>query len=493
MAVKFLDLSGLRYFWTKIKEKLSNIELQVGELDKQVDSRIGAAVSKVDISNSQIGKRLTVLEESANLSGNIVFDYEIGAISTSTGENAASSNRIRSTNYIANKYVPINLEIVGNVKVMAVYYKSDYTPYGNSGWRTESSEFAIGGNTDVAYMRIFAGFTDDSAITSVDNIKNEFSLRYADSSMRYNGIVLAGGRTSFNDCKENGYYSFTLASVADIADSPEGLNAGGIITVQNFAAKSVRFQEITTSTGKKYFRFNDNEFKDTSATSANGSGAKWYALGDSITQGYYSYLDSSGSPAIAVTSDCWTRSVAAAKNYVLTNYGVGGSGYVHNGTVLDKLNAREHVDTIDFSGADIVTLAYGVNDWKYNEPLGAFDDNVQSGGTFYSNMRYVIEKILGDNPLCKIVVITPINCSAYGTQDGNWGIGHSFANNGTLEDIFNAEKTVADYYGLELVDMTHDSCVNRLTAPRILIDGVHPSLDGHKAMGREIADKINFW
>lgn len=569
---KFLDLSGLSYFWGRIKSYISDAKHDIA-------GTIATEIAKVDVSNSQVGKRVDALEQIADLSGNIAFTYEIGAINTSTGVNASSSTRIRSTNYIANKYVPINLTINGNVKVMAVYYRYDYTVYGHSDWRTESSVFEIGNNENVAFARIFAGFTDDSAIISIDDLKNAFSLRYAIESLKYNGIVVSSGRTSFAECKDNGYYSFTQASLEEIDDKPDelsdggiltvenhaatnarfqtikttkgetyfrynnnkfisislntmkyngnvlddertsfaeckdngyysytldsipaiidapiGLNAGGTLTVENHAAANVRFQTITTSAGKKYFRFNSNEFKDISASSAIGSGVRWYALGDSITQGYYSYIsDESSEPKIATTSNCWAKKVASAKNYTFTNYGVGGSGYVHNGTVLDKLNARAHVDTIDFSDADLVTLAYGVNDWKYNEPLGKFDDDVQSGGTLYSNMRYVIEKILSDNPLCKIIVITPINCSRYGTYEGNWGIGYQFSNNGTLEDIFNAEKTVADYYGLELIDMTHNSCVSRLTAPHILIDGVHPSIAGHEAMGREISDKINFW
>lgn len=95
----------------------------------------------------------------------------------------------------------------------------------------------------------------------------------------------------------------------------------------------------------------------------------WYALGDSITQGFYSYTDGDGTEtgsSIKVTSDCWANKVAEINNYKLINYGVGGSGFVHNGTVLDKLNAKAHVDTIDFSNADLVTIAFGVNDWKYN-------------------------------------------------------------------------------------------------------------------------------
>ena len=226
---------------------------------------------------------------------------------------------------------------------------------------------------------------------------------------------------------------------------------------------------------------------------AIGEPVCWYALGDSITQGFYSYFDENGVAQLGLDGKrSWAQLVADKNGWNLTNYGVGGSGYVHPGTVLDKLDARAHVDTIDFRGADLVTLAYGVNDWKYDMPLGSMDDNVAQGGTFYSNMRYCIEKIQSDEPLAKIIVISPINCNRYGSQEGNWGIGHTFPKNGTLEDIVNAEKEVCTYYGIEYVDLLHESVVNRVNAPYLLPDGVHPSLEAHAQLAAELAMKINY-
>jgi lysophospholipase L1-like esterase len=224
----------------------------------------------------------------------------------------------------------------------------------------------------------------------------------------------------------------------------------------------------------------------------NESTHQLYALGDSITQGYYSYFDENGEAKLGLDEDrCWAQIVADRNGWTLTNLGVGGSGFVHPGTVLDKMDAREHVDTIDFSGADLVTISYGVNDWKYDMPLGSMEDDVATGGTFYSNMRYCIEKISSDEPLAKIVVISPINCCRYGTYEGNWGIGYAFENNGTLEDIFAAQKEICDYYGIEFIDMLHASTVNRLNAPELLPDGVHPSLEAHASLAEELAVKIN--
>ncbi len=124
--------------------------------------------------------------------------------------------------------------------------------------------------------------------------------------------------------------------------------------------------------------------------------------------------------------------------------------------------------------------------------LGSMEDDVATGESLYANMRYVIEKILGDSPSCKIVVITPINCSKWGNENTNYGLGVKFPNNGTLEDIFNAEVEVCKYYGVEYIDMTHGSFINNKNITEILPDGVHPSLEAHKIMGEEIAKKIQY-
>ena len=217
----------------------------------------------------------------------------------------------------------------------------------------------------------------------------------------------------------------------------------------------------------------------------NNYSPTWYALGDSITQGFYSYSEE-GKDKIAVTPNCWVNLVAAISSYNLVNYGVGGSGYVHDGTVLDKQNAVKHVQSIDFSNADFVTIAYGVNDWKYNEDIT----------TIKNNMKAVIDKIVSDNPYCKIIVVTPLNCrnttKNYGTYETNWGLGYELSNSGTLQNVYDAIVEMCKYYGIEYIDLTHKSCINRISLPVALIDGIHPTLEAHKTIAHEIAKKINY-
>jgi lysophospholipase L1-like esterase len=124
-------------------------------------------------------------------------------------------------------------------------------------------------------------------------------------------------------------------------------------------------------------------------------------------------------------------------------------------------------------------------------------DDITTGGSMVANMRYVIKKILTDNPYCKIFVITPINCRSYGTYDTNWGINYKGGTGGHLnslglQDIFDRMKEVCDYHGIELIDMTHSSVVNRENIKTALADYIHPTVECHAAMARELAKKINF-
>ena len=221
---------------------------------------------------------------------------------------------------------------------------------------------------------------------------------------------------------------------------------------------------------------------------------KWFALGDSIVEGYASSKNDDGTYNQFVTESAnrWVNIVAEMNGYQLTNKGTGGMGYLQGTN-----NARILADKTDFSQCDFVTLAYGVNDWKYAVNIGSMADDITAGGSMVANMRYVIQKILSDNPYCKIFVITPINCRSYGTYDTNWGIGYKGGTTGALnglglQDIFDRMKEVCDYHGIEMIDMTHNSIVNRDNIRTMLADYVHPTVECHKMMARELAKKINF-
>ncbi len=233
----------------------------------------------------------------------------------------------------------------------------------------------------------------------------------------------------------------------------------------------------------------------------SGNAVKWCAMGDSITEGYYSYYNDQDAPTSAKdVSKAWVTKVAAENKWNVTNLGDGGTGWLDEnayGGCAYKL-AR----ATDFSGYNLVTLAYGINDWKGNAVVHTTDDipaeiaadvsEVSTPTTVIQAMKITIEAILASNPNCKVIGILPINCSRYGTKAGNYGLGYSFSNTGTLESFCEVLVKIYEYYGIQYIDMAHASVVNRENIETLLIDGVHPSEDCHTLMARELAKKITW-
>lgn len=219
----------------------------------------------------------------------------------------------------------------------------------------------------------------------------------------------------------------------------------------------------------------------------------WTALGDSISQGYYSYMNGSN-PTIALNASiAWTTLVAKWNLWTLDNQSVGGSGFLKLSSSDPPVAGWQIAANHDFSDCNLVTIAYGINDWKGNQTLGTILDTIPTTPTtVIGAMQYVINKIMTDNPECKIVGILPINCSAYGTFSTNWSLNTTNGNNVTLNEFVQALIDVYEYYGIEYVDLAHSSVVNRLNIQSLLLDGVHPTIATHRLLALELAERISF-
>lgn len=223
------------------------------------------------------------------------------------------------------------------------------------------------------------------------------------------------------------------------------------------------------------------ELEERVGTSTTNSGAVWYAVGDSITKGLYS--TSPTDYAQPVIGKRWVDYVAQYNDYQLTNLGISGSGFV-SGTTF-----RTVIDQNDFSNVDLVTIMLGINDWKNYSAVGKED-------TILSELRYGLEKIISQNPYCKIILITPLNAKIgdRGTEDSNWAYG--FAGEGTpfgsLKNFGDKLKEVCEYYGIQVIDMTNSSVVNRKSITTVLPDGLHPNLECYEVLGKELARRITF-
>lgn len=250
-------------------------------------------------------------------------------------------------------------------------------------------------------------------------------------------------------------------------------------------------------------------------------------FGDSITHGVFSYYkDDIHDDAHRCCGWHWNRAYKTMPDYFseysgacVTNAAARGSGWVNAGRYSVSGNnisgngpwfgnAIHKMNHYDFSKYDFVGLCYGINDYLGGYSLGTFPesgDPVQ--GTVTGNAALMIQKILSENPLCKIVVYSPYNAwgqvakgessnggyssdAYYGTFETNYALGKVDSKGKTLADHIAAIDKVCRYYGIEHVPLSGSNICNRLTIKEIMIEGLHSSLESMPYLAAEIfADK----
>ena len=288
---------------------------------------------------------------------------------------------------------------------------------------------------------------------------------------------------------------------------------------------------------------------------------RWCALGDSITEGLrsfdtvqtsenddgsieYSWSTSNGN-AMKNQRKNWVSLIADTKGWFLDNQGVGSTGWLDQSS--GKLNALSIIDTLSsenntyFKNFDIVTLAWGINDYKgtsftkeNNIPtitgssylgelsdLEAYDpaDTEAPVDSIIRAMMRIIYLILKQNPAIKIYVLLPLNCAITraaftgkanddetdvsdriplltATQNYCMNIQNTVkkGNNNepgyTLLELHDTMIKVCNALGVEYIDLTLQGPVNRYNLPELLKDGVHPTTTGHALLAKEIASKL---
>lgn len=236
----------------------------------------------------------------------------------------------------------------------------------------------------------------------------------------------------------------------------------------------------------------DNFYDNVSFSKVEHSDINWISLGDSITQGVYSYKDGETVGTHTDKSKSYCKTIQRLTGWNLTNKGLGGIGWLMRETNSGaKKNIVDVIADIDFTKFNLCTIALGVNDWKGPVPFGTIEDTMVNTSV-YANVKYTIEYILSANPAINIVVITPMNCAVYSmsSEEGNWGLGYANADGKTLEDMFNLIVDVCDYYGIKYIDNTHRATVNRRNLKSLLLDNIHPSEVGHQLIGQRLAREI---
>lgn len=237
-------------------------------------------------------------------------------------------------------------------------------------------------------------------------------------------------------------------------------------------------------------------------TNPAASGQKLYTLGDSITRGMYAeYGASASSGPTPYSYPYW---IGQYTGYTVINLGNSGSGWANVGSPETQddpstaYNAKNVVDNNSFADADIITMAWGVNDWKgatQNVALGSMASTA-GDGTVIGNMKYCIEKLMEKKPTAQLIVLLPLNTNRQWsgmdtmTLANNWAFGYAYRNNQTLQDYRNAIRECAEYYNIKVIDLEEICAMNRLNIRYMCGDGLHPTKAFHKQMGQALAPLI---
>lgn len=224
---------------------------------------------------------------------------------------------------------------------------------------------------------------------------------------------------------------------------------------------------------------------------------KMVAFGDSITEGTW---NNSGGNSGGRYAHCYIQTVADTCRYNLVNCGKAGTGMMAK---VSNKSLKELVDdnSVTLADADLVIIAYGINDYIGNKPVGDLSDAVDAD-TCAGKLKYALSTMTGNGvegsgtaPYARVVLLSPINgrraysdlLSGTPTYANNWYLG--LANNAgyTLQDYKDMIKAVGVYYGVEVIDLNEIGPINRGNLRNLLGDGLHPTKAGHVKIGQALA------
>lgn len=272
-------------------------------------------------------------------------------------------------------------------------------------------------------------------------------------------------------------YIRVLLGISTAGDITENDIKDVIINVPYYDTPAIPGGWVSTGTKHPYYTTADEIFNEK-------TNQILYAVGDSITYGY----------GVGGNNYSWVKHVIDRLGYDAANSkNLGESGLGFCTTSTSSHTITDVVGGTDFSTADVVTVALGINDWKNANALLT---------DFWSGMEYCFNKIRTDNPYCKIYYILPFNAS-FGTSQyssfyclgwkGDSNTARPYGH--TLQDFINMikakfEEATFKAFHVEVIDMTECPAINRQNITTALLDNLHPTVETHIELGKEIARRI---
>lgn len=210
-------------------------------------------------------------------------------------------------------------------------------------------------------------------------------------------------------------------------------------------------------------------------------GKKIVFLGDSITQG-----------AGATKKENVYLEVCAKKlGAKAVNFGVGGTRIAPQITPSAEAFCDEYfllrAKKMD-KDADLVVVFGGTNDFGHGDaPFGRIGD--KDPATFCGAYDALIEYLMATYGKEKLIIVYPLRRRNETATNGD---GSKAEGSKPLAEYHDAEKAIAEKYGLRSVDFWNDGDLNPNTPDgnENFADGLHPNDIGHRLLGEKLADAI---
>ena len=219
-----------------------------------------------------------------------------------------------------------------------------------------------------------------------------------------------------------------------------------------------------------YFRskagiINDGKWTNWATFKINNSNNKAVFLGDSRMAG----LQGTGGYSIPYPFQV----ISKENGWIPSGQAVSGTGFKFT---IDGTNADTTSQSINFKNYDIAVIAYGINDYLKDQPLGAISDTEDTDSVI-GKMLKITKKIYNDNPLCKVIYVLPFVSANRGDESTRFAL--DFKNNATKPYSLNMmQESMASFcekYEIPYVDTRKGCPINPLNVKKVLADGLHPS------------------
>ena len=512
----------------QLQTQISTIVASAGTAGESSSEIVQARTNTANITFPALDDRIDYIENTTPFGSQAVNNANLNSLVTpktylvyGTVTNAPTLKTLNfssiTATVIVEGYNPTRDGTTGEITKYQALEQRYYPQYnaGLSQFRGFFVRQVLWSNTDNNYRFGVWSCCPSSFVESLFNADNKIVRASLSDNYASNGAVSAA--TDLNTLTAQGNYILTSS---ENTNTPTGLSVG-FLSNENLVASGNTWLKQTFSTqtgdqvwericfirttnpiynewkkiypveagntslaGKKIVNFGDSifgNFRDTTSVSSNIAditGATVYNVGfggcqmsDRSDNGWKAF--SMCNLATAVASQDFTT-----QDDAIANPPTGMPAYF--ATHLATLKS------IDFSTVDIVTIAYGTNDYTAGDSLDN-SSNLKDISTFAGALRYSIETLLTAYPNLKIVIGTPIfRLWLNGTTVEYTSDTRTYAGDFTLIDMTEKVKDVGEEYHCQVIDAYNDFGVNQYNWERIFdsTDTTHPNAAGRALLGR---------